>query len=210
MTAPVQQLGFDALLSDAARVNRDRVLERATAHLPDTMEEGIAFYRALISRHHEAMLAADVDCVMALRKEAHNLARRLNGGDAGILADEDAPGCVLAQRTAAQEGTVPFWGQSGLFVITCGAMRVLIAMKGIFGIGASFMYWPGFAAHAVNRERPFLSETGYRSFLGLHAEPAPGLTPDLFCQQVIGQYIRKTLRGRLLAVDPPGGPRRAR
>ncbi|GAB4363606.1 MAG: hypothetical protein Kow0060_20440 [Methylohalobius crimeensis] len=41
----------------------------------------------------------------------------------------------------------------------------------MFGIGSTAFYWLGFSAHAVEFDKPFLSSTGYRSFLGVHADP---------------------------------------
>src|SRR5690606_16264225 len=108
------------------------------------------------------------------------LALRLNDGEPGILAHEGAPGRVLTRETAAPSGTVPLWGQEGDFIITVGRMRVRIALDGLFGIASSFAFWPGFAAHAVDYDRPFISQTDYRSFLGIHAAPVPDLTPDDF------------------------------
>ncbi|MDG4901407.1 MULTISPECIES: hypothetical protein [unclassified Mesorhizobium] len=196
------QLGFDGLLLAAAEDNRKREVERETAHLPSTLEEAIPFYRLLIRQHHAAMLAADVQTAMSLRKKAELLAVRLNGGEPGILAGEVAPGRVLARETAAASGAAPLWGQEGEFAIIVDGTRVRIELDGIFGIGSGFMFWPGFAAHAVDLDRPFISETGYRSFLGIHADPAPGLTPDAFAEKVIAAHIRRELKGRLVAIGP--------
>jgi hypothetical protein len=69
------QLGFESLLTAAAETNRQREEERATAHLPGTMEEGVPLFRVLIRQHHAAMLAADVETTMALREEADLLAQ---------------------------------------------------------------------------------------------------------------------------------------
>ncbi len=68
------QLGFDALLADAETENGAYRFDRETAHLPDSMEEGIALYRELVERYHAATLAADVETVMQLQRDAHNLA----------------------------------------------------------------------------------------------------------------------------------------
>jgi hypothetical protein len=57
--------------------------------------------------------------------------------------------------------------------------------------------WPGFAAHAVDYDKPFLSETGYRSFLGCHAEMVPGLTPDVFVREMLQQYVNSECKGKL-------------
>ncbi|TIQ08763.1 MAG: hypothetical protein E5X57_22025 [Mesorhizobium sp.] len=200
-TAPAGQLGFDGLLASAAEQNHKRKVERETAHLPATMAEGLAFFRLLIRQHHAAMLAADVETTMRLRKEADLLALRLNGGDSGILADEDSAGNVLARETAAAPGTVPLWGQEGEFTVTVNSTPMRIQMDGIFGIGCSYLYWPGFAARAVDLERPFISETGYRSFTGIHAEPLPGLTPDAFAEKLIALHVERALKGKLVAID---------
>ncbi len=50
------QLGFDALLADAETDNRPRKFERETAHLPDTMDEAIPFYRELYRVRHPALV----------------------------------------------------------------------------------------------------------------------------------------------------------
>lgn len=194
------QLGFDDLLAEAEAMNQAAAFERATGHLPDTMEEALPAFHDLIDRHHAAMLAGAFEAAIGIRNEAASLALSLNRGAPGILAGPDAPGCVLARLTAADPGTVPLWGQAGTFVIVIDGMQVRIEIDGLFGIGARSMPWPGFSAHVVERDRPFLSETGYRSFLGIQAEPTSGLTPDTFAEAVIRNHVRHALRGRLLAV----------
>lgn len=204
--ADTMQLGFDSFLAEADTINKAAAFERTHGHLPGTMEEAVTFYRELINRHHAAMLEADIDTVMALREEAGKLARKLNKGDPGILAGPDAPGYVLARETAAQNEAVPLWGQAGLFVVEVGTMRVRIETDGIFGVGASYMAWPGFGAHAVEWDQPFLSETGYRSFFGLTGGLVPNLTQDAFVRQVIAQHVKGDLRGRLRAIAPEHRP----
>jgi len=194
------QLGFDALLAEADDDNRTRKFERETAHLPRTYDEAIPFYRDLIEQNHAAMLAADVMETMRLHDEAHKLALRLNNGEPGILAHENAPGYVLERETAAASSTVPLWGQTGEFIITVDAMRVRIELEGMFGIGSGFSFWPGFATHAVDYSRPFLSPTGYRSFLGIHANPQPSLTPDALTREVIAAYVERELKGKLMTI----------
>lgn len=198
----VGQLGFDALLNEAEAANAALRLERETGHLPGTYGEAIPFYRNLIERHHAAMLTADVEAVMRMREEAHSLALRLNGGEPGILAHDDAQGYVLARETAAPQGSVPLWGQDGSFVVGVDRMRVQIEMDGMFGIGSTAMFWPGFAARAVDLDAPFLSETGYRSFLGLAAAPSSGMTPDSFAREAIATHVRRALGGKLVLIEP--------
>ena len=178
-----------------------RKFERETGHLPNTMDKAIPYYRDLIEQNHAAMFAADVEESMRLHEEAHKLALRLNGGEPGIIANDDAPGCVLERKTAATSNTVPLWGQTGDFIITVDDMRVRIELEGMFGLTARFSFWPGFIARAVDCDQPFLSPTGYRSFLGIHAEPQAGLTPDAFTREVIASYVERELKGRLVDIE---------
>lgn len=200
------QFGFDALLTEADSVNRRAAFERECGHLPVNMGEAIPYYRSLIDRHHHAMLAADLDAAMTLRAEAERLATRLNNGEPGICAGPDAPGSVMEARTAAEDGVIPKWGQRGNFVVEVGDMRVQIEMDGLFGIGARFMTWMNFYARALDWDHPFLSETGYHSFMGLHAPLVPGLTPDMFAAKIIAVHVSRTLKGRLLPIAPEHRP----
>lgn len=190
------QLGFDALLAKAETDNHKRTFDRATAHLPGTMDPAIPYFRDLIQRNHAAILAADEAATRAIHQDAHQLAVKLNGGEHGILAHDDAPGYVLARETTANPSDVPLWGQTGSFIIEVSGMAVRIEMEGLFGIGAGWGFWSGFSARAVHWDKPFLSETGYRSFLGIHADPAPGLTPNSFTAKVIEAHIARELRGK--------------
>jgi hypothetical protein len=61
--------------------------------------------------------------------------------------------------------------------------------------------WPGFSAHAVEPDKPFFSETGFRSFIGVHAESSPGITPDVFAREVIAAHIRGECKGKLRPVN---------
>lgn len=195
------QLGFAALLSAADSDNRARKFERETAHLPATMEEALPFYRILLRQHHAAMLGADVDEAIRLREEARKLALRLNGGEPGIIAEPDSPGNVLEREAAAPAGQAPLWGQAGRYVLDIDGMAVRIELEGMFGIGSTACYWPGFSAHTVEPGKPFLSQTGYRSFLGVHADPVCGLSPQELTGRVIRTYVARELKGMLLAIE---------
>jgi hypothetical protein len=194
------QLGFNSLLDEAEEANTTRALAKELAHLPGNMEEALPFYRALIERHHAAMLAGSERETMEVREEADRLATKLNNYERGIIAGDDAPGCVLERLTRAKDGTVPLWGQTGSFEIMHGAMRVQIEMEGIFGVASNVFPWLGFAAHAIEWNKPFLSETGYRSFIGLRGGLQPGMTPDSFAREIIALHVARELKGKLLAI----------
>lgn len=192
MTQPEQLgFGFDQMLE-----------EQRTAYLPSTMQEAIPFYRKLIERHHEAMLAGSAEKTMAIREEAQDLAIKLNGGTLlGICGGPDAPASVLQRETAAPPGTVPKWGQEGNFTVDINGMKVRIEQDGMFGVGTGSMFWPGFGAHAVDYQRPFISQTGYRSFIGCQANVVPGITPDLFARSIIEAYIARDCKGKLRKIE---------
>jgi hypothetical protein len=196
------QLGFDALLANAESANHTRQTERECAHLPGTMVDGLPFFRALIDRHHAAMVAGDADTAMQLREEADRLATKLNNFDGGILADDDSARNVLDRETRAPDGTVPLWGQSGSFEAAYGSMRVRIEMDGIFGTASHVYHWLGFAAHAIEYDKPFLSETGYRCFVAIGGVLEPGFTPDIMAREVIAAHVKRELKGKLLAIEP--------
>lgn len=208
-TPHTQQLGFEALLLDADQTNHARKLEDETRHLPATMADALPFLWELLDEHHAAMLAGQVDEVMFCRQEAHRLAVKLNGGKAGILADDDSPGYVLARETAAAPDAVPLWGQKASFIVTAAGARVRIEMDGMFGLFATTGFWLSFSAHAVDFDRPFISETGYRSFLGIHAEPVAGMTPDSFAAEVIAAHVQRELKGRLVPIAQSARDRHA-
>ncbi len=193
---------FDDLLTETDQINRQRQFDKETGHLPGNYEDALPYYKSLLQNHHTAMLDADVETAMALRQDAYLLARKLNKGDLGILAHDEAPGYVLARETKAMNGEAPLWGQQARFEIEASGILIRIETDGIFGIGASHQFWPGFSAHCTDPSAPFITETGYRSFLGLHVEPCAGLTPDIFAQQVIATYIREELQGQLVVLSP--------
>jgi hypothetical protein len=44
---------------------------------------------------------------------------------------------------------------------------------------------------------PCLAKTGYRSFLGCHADMTPGITPDVFAREMIDAYVKRECKGKL-------------
>ena len=93
-------------------------------------------------------------------------------------------------------------GQKGSFIVTVAGMRVRIEIEGVFGLFAAWSFWPSFSAHAVDPGRPFISETGYRSFLSVRLAPLPGLLPDSFAAEAIEAHLRQEMKGKLVAIEP--------
>ena len=180
----------------------------ASALLPDTMEAAVPVYRRLLEDHHAAMLAGDWTTTLALRNDAWRIVTKLNGGTHfGVLGDDEAPGRLLPRLTAAPTGTVPLWGQTGDFSITVRGMRVRIEQDGMFGIGSRDNFWLGFSTHAIDWTKPFLSPTGYRSFLTIRLPIAAGVTPDQLATRAILDHLTTECKGKLTAIESTYRPR---
>lgn len=114
--------------------------------------------RAQVARYHDAVLAGDLAALDSSQSAYEALVYVLNGNTMfGSAADEDRATHVLARAVAAAPGQVPCWGQSGDFLVEVDGMRVRVEVaKGLHN-------HHGITLHAVDLDRPFLSETGYRS-----------------------------------------------
>ena len=185
-----EQLSFLDIFAAAAE-------ETATAHLPSTIEAALPFYRKMLDRYHAAMLTGNAVEAARIGEEVHKLALCLNNHEPGILADDDSSGNVLKRETAAAPGDVPLWGQAGNFVVDVNGLKVRIETKGFFGIGGP----TSFCANAVDRSQPFLSETGFRSFMGSALGPLPGMTFDEFVREVLRAHIARDLKGKLRPIQ---------
>ena len=137
---------------------------------------------------------------MIARQEAHARAFHLNGGDAGVLAGPEAAECRLDVATAAPLGQIPIWGQPGDFVLDVCGMRVRIEVDGVFGIGATALQFPGFAAHVVDRDALFLSDTGFRSFLGFTMPLTPRVIVESYIREAITHRVKTELKRKVLRV----------
>ena len=191
------QLGFGALLRDTEEANEKRIRDREAGHLPGEMNKAIALFRKLLQAYHRAVMAGDRNEIERIDEEADRLAYKVEGSCA-ILANDNSAGNVFKRRTRARKGTVPTWGQAGEFEVNVNGVRVAIEWDGLFGIGS-----PGFAAHVVEPDKPFISHTGFRSFLGgsyRFATMGGGQTVDQFVIAEIEQHIATNLKGKLVAV----------
>lgn len=146
-------------------------------------------------------MKGDIPVAMKIRDEARELATKLNGNDPCGISCSDGPGGILERETAAPDGAVPLWGQEGNFIIDVNGMKVRIEQDGLFGIGTFMSSAPGFKAHAVEYDKPFLSETGFRSFIGYRPDIEPGMTPDIAARDMIRAYITRDYKGKPLRIE---------
>lgn len=195
------QLGFDGLFAEAEAENEARRFRRETAELPDDIEAAFPFLRDLIAEHDATMRAGWIDETMEIRERARKLARKLNAGATLGLIAPDSPWRSMIARLQAEHEGAPRWGLGGSFEIAFLGVPVRIEMEDMLGIGASSGYWLGFAAHAVDAGRPFVSETGYRSVLGCGGPLKIDIGPEAFVAAVLERHVETQLSGRLVTID---------
>jgi len=94
----------------------------------------------------------------------HQKTSGVKSGNDNAVAGEVAPG--------HPPGTVPRWGQLGDFIINVRSVPIRIEQDGILGIGAGTGTLLGFETHAVDYNRPFMSNTDTAALSG-YTETCP-------------------------------------
>ncbi|MCW3589057.1 hypothetical protein K6Y78_39175 [Burkholderia cenocepacia] len=127
--------------------------------------------RRIVERKNAAVVAGDANCARKCDKHYDRLVSALNGGTLfGSQAGPDSVGVQLNERIAAPDGTVPMWGQSGRFFIRVDGMASVVTYDAYWCMSG----FEHFEFHACEFDRPYISETGYRSDFA--HELSPGLT----------------------------------
>ncbi|EBU8392560.1 klcB [Salmonella enterica subsp. enterica serovar Typhimurium] len=137
----------------------DDLMAGLAASMPSDLDGLLAVARAAVDELHAGVMACD-DAAVELATNRYEAATwKLNGGTFfGCQADQDAAGCVIDRHCSAAPGDVPCWGQAGQFLVEVEGLRALVDFGG--GIGAMGCH---FAFNVVDLDKPFISETGYRS-----------------------------------------------
>ncbi|MET3625160.1 hypothetical protein [Burkholderia ambifaria] len=141
----------------------DRNTEAAelAATLPADRAGLLAAALSAISAMHAAVLEANAKAAGTAADRYEAVVWKLNGGTfrgSRDPANPDAAGHLVEQHCSAAPGTVPMWGQRGEFLITVSGVRAVVELRDGFG-----RYRVGFAFHVVDADKPFISETGYKS-----------------------------------------------
>ncbi|GLR55179.1 hypothetical protein KYK30_31365 [Shinella yambaruensis] len=160
----------------------DQVLAELARALPDDREALLDAAKGAVCQFHEAAIVEDMAAFEQARLLREAITWKLNGGSSfGTNAGENSPGYVVERHCAATPGEVPMWGQRGQFIITVRGIRAMIDSGDSFGFGMCH-----FSFHAVDRSKPFISETGYRS----HFMPFPfGYTVKEAAEAVLEEFI---------------------
>lgn len=193
----------------AAHLARDERPEflALVAELADVPAEQFpALAKQAAEQYHDAVLAGHVDALDRAEDAYTALVYKLNGDSLhGCKADADSAGHVLARAVAAQPGQVPGWGQAGEFLLEVDGLRVWVVVPHHMLGNHRFCDF-----RAVDLDKPFVSETGYRS-VTLTATSSIGETVDQAARREVLELIQaagklKTIEGEY--VDRRGADKR--
>lgn len=151
--------------------------------------------RALVARYHDAVLAGDLETLDSSQSAYEALVYVLNGNTMlGSAAGDDSAAYVLARAVAAAPGQVPCWGQSGDFLVEVDGMRVRVE------VAEGLHNHHGLTLHAVDLDRPFLSETGYRSH-GVTVTSHLGETVDQAVRRAVAEVLEGEGKPKAIEAD---------
>ena len=152
-----------------AEPTRDELAAQIAASLPADDAGLMGAGRAAVRAYHDAMMASDAAAAADATRIYDACIWRLSGDTFfGSMADEQSGGRRLAAHCAAEDGARPLWGQKARFVVDIGSVRAIVSYSGMDGAVSQH-----FEFRAIDQDRPFISDTGYRSHF---FKPAPGRT----------------------------------
>jgi hypothetical protein len=162
--------------------------ELLAADLPHDKPALQAEAERLVDAINAAILAGDLAGAELASAKYSAIVWKQNGGTlSGSYAGPSSPGVKLDAHCAARPGDVPKWGQHGDFLVERQGMRVWV----------HYEPWSGairahFELNVVDLDRPFLSETGYRS----HFQTVkPGDAVKTVAEGIVDAFLMQRRRG---------------
>lgn len=141
------------------RDERDELMAELAASMPTDRVGLLDLARAAVAELHAGVMACDDAAVERATTRYEAVTWKLNGGTFfGCQGGPEAAGCVIDRHCSAAPGDVPCWGQAGQFLVEVEGLRALVDFGGGVGVMGSH-----FEFNAVDLDKPFISETGYRS-----------------------------------------------
>jgi hypothetical protein len=180
---------------DRARENaRDVRASEIAALMPSDMVGLLDAAMSAVRDLHAAVLASYNQAAEAAEERYEAIVWKLNDGQFfACRADEDSPGCIIDRHCAAIPGEIPVWGQYGEFIIQVDGVRALVKFGDGYGVGQTH-----FTFHAVDLDRPFISETGYRSHFDV---PYAGRAVDEAAVAIFGTYLKDSKPRKIADAD---------
>ena len=167
----------------------DREMSLLASQLPEGSALPESAWQAVIKLNH-AVLRGDRYEISKAEKLYEACIWKLNGNSFfGAGADKKQAASVIEAYCQAEKGQVPLWGQNGKFVIISrDGIRTWVKVKrGIHYYSAEF--------HIVDLNKPFISETGFRSHIFWLKEVEQG--------ESVSDYLSRVFNGHLDASKKP-------
>jgi hypothetical protein len=189
--APARETKQSSLTDQLDRAEHDRIMKRRRelAKNPALIKAALPGFLDLLREFDACMKADDIAAAMLVHEKADKYAADLQGGNFGMLC-LDGAAHLLERAAAAPDGELPMWGQRGNFIVRVGLTPIRFEVDGIFGVCDPFH----FSIHAVKWDKPFPSETGYRSFFQSMAHVPVGATVADWVTDCVNGYIRENCK----------------
>ncbi|KVW77424.1 hypothetical protein WK99_27915 [Burkholderia ubonensis] len=137
---------------------------------------------------HAAVVADDAATAEVASDRYDAVVWRLNGDT--FFGCRVGAGELIEQHCRAERGNIPMWGQAGEFLINVSGVRSIVEVDDGFGRFRVF-----FKFHAVDVNKQFISETGFRSHFEVFQS---GKTVDEVAKAIFAAFLAK---GRTM-IDP--------
>lgn len=162
---------------------RGEMMAKLAALMPTDRAGLLAVAKVAADELHAGVMACDDDAVKLAKNRYEAATWKLNGGTLfGSQGDQEAAGCLIDRYCSAEPGDVPGWGQLGQFLIEAKGLRALVDFGGGIGLmGCHFVF------NAVDLDKPFVSETGYRSHFD---RLRGGITVDAAASAIFSDLIK--------------------
>lgn len=149
-------------------LKEDRDEKRMLAVLPDDLDQLVLLYGKELAARHDAIIR-NSEIEFAIHDRGLELLEmKANGGTEFGSATEKSPAEQLRKRNMAAVGEVPMWGQRGVFALDAHNVPHIVQSSESYNL----------SVHAVDPKLPFISSTGFRSFVGEGDGPAFGVTVE--------------------------------
>lgn len=166
------------------RDERDELMAELAEWMPTDLDGLLAVARAAVGDLHAGVMAGNDAAVKRATNHYEAATWKLNGGTfLGCQGGPEAAGCLIDRHCSAPPGDVPCWGQAGQFLIEVEGVRALVDFGGGIGLMGSH-----FEFNAVDLNKPFISETGYRSHFD---RLRGGMTVDAVAVAIFAAFLEE-------------------
>ncbi|WP_230960404.1 hypothetical protein [Burkholderia pseudomultivorans] len=155
---------------------------------PANRDELLAVALDAVRELHAAVVDDDAAAAEAASDRYDAVVWRLNGDT--FFGCRVGAGEIIEQHCRAEAGHIPMWGQAGEFLINVSGVRSIVEVDDGFGRFRVF-----FKFHAVDVNKQFISETGFRSHFEVFQS---GQTVDEVAKAIFAAFLAK---GRTM-IDP--------